>query len=152
VTEASEDTVAVPNSVVCSAELVVDRPVAATLALFTAEGERQWVPGWDATFPDPDRTHGVGAVFVTGGTDHTTTWVVVDQREDGVRYTRVTPGRTAGTVSVTVLEAHPARTQLRVDYDLTALTDAGGRWLADFAENFVDHVAQWQRAIADIGR
>ncbi len=33
-----------PNTIACSAELIVHHPAETTLALFTAEGERSWVP------------------------------------------------------------------------------------------------------------
>jgi hypothetical protein len=64
--------------VCCSAELNVNRARGATLALFTAEGERAWAPGWDPAFPVPERTEGASAVFVTGHAEETTTWVMVD--------------------------------------------------------------------------
>lgn len=91
-------------TITCSAELVIDRPVAVALALFTAEEERAWAPGWDPAFPDPTRTEGAGAVFVTTNAEHATIWVMVDQDDQGVRYVRVTPDRTAGTVAVTVVD------------------------------------------------
>jgi hypothetical protein len=34
-----------PDTIACIAELIVHRPAEATLALFTAEGERAWAPG-----------------------------------------------------------------------------------------------------------
>jgi hypothetical protein len=136
----------------CSAELSVDRPRARTLALFTAEGERAWAPGWDPAFPAPDRTEGAGAVFVTVHAEQTTTWVVVDQDEDGVRYARFTPGSTAGTVAVTVLAATSTSTRVRVSYDLTALSPDGARWLETFADDFVAYIAQWEAAISALTR
>jgi hypothetical protein len=116
-----------PDTICCSAEL--NRSRAPTLALFTAEGERGWAPGWDPAFPAPDRTEGAGAVFVTAHAEQMTTWVMVDQDENGVRYARFTPGATAGTVAVTVLAAKSTSTRVRVSYDLTALSPDGARWL-----------------------
>jgi hypothetical protein len=118
-----------PDTICCSAELDVNRSRAPTLALFTAEGERGWAPGWDPAFPAPDRTEGAGAVFVTAHAEQMTTWVMVDQDENGVRYARFTPGATAGTVAVTVLAAKSTSTRVRVSYDLTALSPDGARWL-----------------------
>jgi hypothetical protein len=137
-----------PDTIACSAELTVHRPRAATLALFTAEGERAWAPGWDPAFPAPERTEGQGAVFVTAHAGETTTWVTVDHDECGLRYARVTPGVSAGTVAVTTVGVEPARTRVRVTYDLTALSTAGASWLETFAEDFDTYIAHWESAIA----
>jgi hypothetical protein len=137
-----------PNTIACTAELVVDRPLEATLALFTAEGERAWAPGWNPTFPAPGRTEGAGTVFVTADANHETTWVMVDQNEHGVRYARVTPAATAGTVAVTVLESQATRTRLQVRYDLTALSSESADWLERFAYDFDKYIAHWEAAIA----
>jgi hypothetical protein len=137
-----------PDTIVCNAELTVNRPRAATLALFTAEGERAWAPGWDPAFPAPQRTEGPGAVFVTAHAGETTTWVTVDQDEHGVRYARVTAGVSAGTVAVTTLDAEPTRTRVRVRYDLTALSPDGASWLETFAEGFATYIEHWETAIA----
>jgi hypothetical protein len=137
-----------PDTIACTAELTVDQPQTAALLLFTPEGERAWVPGWDPAFPAAQRTAGPGAVFLTGHGEDTTTWVMVDEDERSVRYARVTPGATAGTVAVNVLDAEPARTRLRVSYDLTALSAGGARWLQDFAAGFTGYIAHWEAAIA----
>ena len=137
-----------PDTICCNAELTVNLPREATLALFTAEGERAWAPGWDPAFPAPQRTEGSGAVFVTAQAEETTTWVMVDQDERGVRYARFTPGATAGTVAVTVLVAESTWTRVRVSYDLTALSPAGARWLDTFADEFVAYIAHWDAAIS----
>jgi hypothetical protein len=136
------------DTITCTAELTVDLPPAAALPLFTAEGERRWAgDDWDPRYPAPARVEGPGAVFLTAH-GHDTTWVMVDQDERGVRYARVTPGHAAGTVAVSVLEAGDAATRVRVTYDLTALSDAGRAWLADFAAGYAAEIAEWEAAIA----
>jgi hypothetical protein len=129
-------------------QLTVDLPPAAALRLFTARGEREWVAGWEPDFPEPTDDDGVpGTVFVTHGHGHPTTWVVVD-RVPGrhIRYARVTPGVSAGTVAVTLAEAG-ARSAVTVTYVLTALSDAGRRQLADFAGGYDAFIAGWATAI-----
>ena len=136
------------ETICCSAELNVNRPRAPTLALFTAEGERAWAPGWDPAFSAPERTEGPGAVFVTAHAERTTTWVMVDQDDHGVRYARFTPGDTAGTVAVTVIASESTSTRVRVSYDLTALSPDGARWLTTFADEFVAYISHWEAAIS----
>jgi hypothetical protein len=137
-----------PATISHSAELTVHRPIEESLALFTAEGERTWAPGWNPSFPVPGRTEGIGAVFVTADAQRITTWIMIDQDRHAVRYARVTPEWTAGTVTVTVVESEPTRTRLRVSYDLTALSREGARWLDEFAADFTEYIAHWEAAIA----
>jgi hypothetical protein len=105
-----------PDAICCSAELNANWARGATLALFTAEGERAWAPGWDPAFPVPERTEGAGAVFLTAHVEQTMTWVIVDQDEHDVRYARFSPGVTAGTVAVTVIASESTSTRVRVSY------------------------------------
>ena len=65
-----------------------------------------------------------------------------------MRYARVTPGVSAGTVAVTTLDAEPTRTRVRVGYDLTALSPDGASWLETFAEGFATYIEHWETAIA----
>jgi hypothetical protein len=120
------------------------------LAWFTPEGERLWAgsDGWDPIYPDPDRTDGVGAVFVTGHSDHETTWIMVDRTPTSVRYARVTPGVSAGTVEVRVTDDTAAETvQVAVTYDLTATSPAGRELLARLEAHYEAEIKTWQRDI-----
>ncbi|MCW6008865.1 SRPBCC family protein [Micromonospora sp. CPCC 205371] len=122
--------------------------------LFTARGEEEWVAGWRPHFPVPtDDDTAPGTVFVTDRT----TWVVLDRTVGRhIRYARVVPAISAGTVSVTL---HPADagapdggagggSDVAVTYDLTALTDAAGRDLDAFAAGYPDFLRSWEQAIA----
>jgi hypothetical protein len=137
----------VPTTIQHAAEITVSLPLEQALALFTPEGERRWAAGWDPQYPDPRRREGAGAVFTTSHGSHETTWVMVDQRPDSVRYARVVHGMTAGTIAVDVLYARDGATRVRVTYDLTALTAAGEAWLEAFAEHFESEIAAWSGEI-----
>jgi hypothetical protein len=123
----------------CQGTLHVPLPPTQAIQLFTAEGERAWVPGWDPT--DISAT-----VFTTGHDDHDTIWVVTDETATTRRYARVTPGVQAGTVEVRC-EPDGEHTRAHVTYDLTALgPDAD---LDAFAAHFDEMLAEWERLIAD---
>jgi hypothetical protein len=138
----------VPRTIRCSAELSVDRLSSDVIPLFTPEGERSWADGWDPRYPEPQRREKPGAVFLTRHGDEETAWVVVDQSADRVRYARVTPDVSAGTVEVSVLATEQSHTRLRVDYDLTALSDAAVQRLEEFEAQFSTYIAHWETAIA----
>ncbi len=139
-----------PVTVRRAAEFTVALPREQTMALFTAEGEREWAAdGWDPRFPSLDRRDGPGAVFTTGHAGHDTTWVMVDHRPDCIRYARATEGLTAGTISIEVVaDADVNATRVRVTYDLTALSAAGERWLAEFDAGYAAEIASWADDIA----
>lgn len=134
-----------------SADIHVVLPPAAAVALFTPEGERSWAgkDGWDPYFPVRSRTSGAGAVFTTGHGEQTTTWVMVDHDPDRVRYARVTPHTLAGTVEVRVLPGASEGTDVRVTYDLTALTDDAVHELARFAAGYSAEIATWATDITE---
>jgi hypothetical protein len=134
-----------------SADITVPLPATAALTLFTPEGERSWAGknGWDPQYPVPSRTVGAGAVFTTRHRARTTVWVMVDHSPDRVRYARVTPGGLAGTVEVRVLSSTGSCTDVRVTYDLTAVTDDAARELAACAAGYDGEIADWARDIAE---
>jgi hypothetical protein len=129
-------------------EITVGLPPEQAIALFTPEDERRWADGWDPHYPEPRRREGPGAVFTTGHGGHRTTWIMVDHGPGGVRYGRVTDGMTAGTVAVDVVGTRERSTQVRVTYDLTALTPAGETWLEAFDADYEAAIGDWATEIA----
>ena len=119
--------------------------------LFTPRGEQLWAEGWKPQFPasTTDDTE-PGTVFVTTAHDRVTTWVVVDRvAGETIRYARVVPGVTAGTVRV---DLHPAGggTEVTVSYNLTALTAEAEPDLRNFFAGFGRYLESWREAIGAI--
>jgi hypothetical protein len=113
---------------------------------FTPEGERDWVHGWDPRYP-AGPVDGDGDAPDTVFTTHGTTWVVVERAEALVRYARVTPGESAGTVTVRCTPDGEA-TAVEVTYALTALAPAGEARLEELADGYPAHIDGWAREIA----
>jgi hypothetical protein len=133
-------------------EITVELPLEQAMALFTPEGERRWAHGWDPQYPQADRREGPGAVLTTGHGGHQTTWIMVDHAPASVRYARVTQDMTAGTVAVEVVGSREHSTQVRVTYDLTALTSHGEGWLDAFDAGYEAAIGGWSTEIADVLR
>ncbi len=131
-----------------SAEFTVGLPRDQAMALFTPEGERRWADGWDPHYPVPQRREGAGTVFTTEHGGHLTTWIMVGQGPTSVHYARVTHGMTAGTVAVEALGYAADATQVRVTYDLTALSSAGETWLESFDADYEAAIGGWSAEIA----
>jgi hypothetical protein len=114
---------------------------------FTPEGERDWVDGWDPRYP-AGTVEGDGDAADTVFTTHGTTWVVAVRDEFLVRYARVSPQESAGTVTVHCTPDGEA-TAVEVTYALTALSPAGEEHLERLADGFPAYIDGWGRAIAD---
>ena len=136
-------------NVAISGQFTVARPPAEAFELFTARGEERWVPGWRPRFPaaaDVDDT-APGTVFETDMHGRTTTWVVVERvGESRIRYARIVPGDTAGTVTVEL--AGDQHSDVTVTYELTALTPSAIEPLRGFAAHYPEMMRQWADAIA----
>ncbi|MEV0661230.1 hypothetical protein ACIBI3_09275 [Actinomadura luteofluorescens] len=132
--------------------LTVALPPGEAFHLFTAQGERRWAPHWEPSFPAPAADDAApGTVFQTPDHDHgqTTTWIVVDAIPGRrIRYARVTPGVSAGTVSV-VLDEAGDHSRVTVSYELTALSSDGAVHLRRFADGYAAFLDAWQDAIAE---
>lgn len=115
------------------------------LALFTPEGERDWVPDWTPTYLS-GATDEAGAVWTTDAHGVAVTWVTVIREEDHVRYARLSSNGTAGFVDVRCAPADEG-TRVRVEYDLTATSDAGVTSLGQFTREYDDMLEEW-RALA----
>lgn len=130
----------------CRGTVHVPLPVAAAIELFTPEGERRWVPGWDPQYPARVSGREAGTVFTTRAGDRSTTWVIVESGEDVMRYARVVPGRQAGTVAVRC-RADGRATHATVEYRSTALDPGAARELGEFAATFAATMVEWERRI-----
>jgi hypothetical protein len=123
-------------------EVRVALPPDQAILKFTAEGEREWAPGWAPEYPAGD-ADAPGTVFTTHG--GSTIWVILERTPLTAAYARVTPGASAGTVSV-ALRPDGEDTIAEVTYDLTALDDADEQ-LEHFAAGFDEMMEEWERLI-----
>ncbi|KJY19876.1 MULTISPECIES: SRPBCC family protein [unclassified Streptomyces] len=137
------------NRRVLSAALTVPLPPEEAFRLFTARGERDWVPGWEPVFPveTPDDT-APGTVWLTSTEEEETTWLVASlDFPRSVSYARITPGVRAGTVTV-ALAATDSGSAVTVTYDMTPLTPAAAEALDAFAADYPSIIRSWAELIA----
>jgi hypothetical protein len=125
-----------------SGEVRVALPPDRAIRAFTAEGERAWAPGWAPGYPAGD-DDAPGTVFTTAET----IWVILERTALTASYARVTPGVSAGTVSV-ALRPDGEHTLAEVTYDLTSLGPDEG--LERFASEFDEMLATWERLIGAV--
>jgi hypothetical protein len=120
-------------------------------SLFTAEGERRWVPGWSPTILGDMPQH-PGMVFLTEADSRQTIWTVIESDPVALRhrYSRVTPGVSAGTVDVQLrTDAHGSTVE--VSYDLTALSEEAQPALDAYeGAQFEAMMDEWRSLIAEM--
>ena len=113
----------------------------ACMPLFTASGEKRWVPGWEPVGDDD--------CWETGSHGHPTYWLTVDRTPTSARYARITPGDVAGTVAVTCA-ANGTGTTVTVTYDLVPIGPSGEARLPDFAAGYDAMLREWQALTAPL--
>ena len=121
------------------------------LPLFTAPGEKLWIPIWDPVVLHGDG-YEKGTVFVTSHHGNTTYWLVMDYDTDTkhAQYVRVTPEANTGTVDVSITSNGEGGATVNVAYQLTALSPAGN---ADLQESFsepkyAEMMEEWRAMIS----
>ena len=136
-----------------SGTLRVAAPMARAFPLFTPDGERLWVPGFDPQYLHPlSGEQGVGAIFTTAHGGEDALWMVLrfSPSEGVADYARVTPGSRGGTVQVALEPVDAATTQATITYDLTSTSEAGDEKLAAFTgAAYAEMLADWERKIAE---
>ena len=119
--------------------------------LFTAEGERAWVPGWQPQYLHPDHpSNEEGTVFRTDHGGEETLWIVIRHAPDEglATYGRFTPGSRLGTVHVACVETSPSETRVTVTYRMTALSAGGADVLRGMTPDaYRAMLDQWQSLI-----
>jgi hypothetical protein len=116
--------------------------------LFSPEGERSWVPGWDPEYLHPGKPSSQpGTVFRTTHHGEETLWLILqyDPRKAVAEYARITPGSRLGTVKVECTGEIGGATRVRVRYSLTAVSAAGNAVLAGLtADGYARMLEEWR--------
>lgn len=116
--------------------------------LFTAEGERGWVPGWSPEILGQLPQH-PGLVFLTNLDGRQTIWTVLESDSATLthRYSRVTPGHSAGIVEVELFSINNG-CRVGVSYNMTALSAGGMAYLASHSgAAFLAMLGEWRELI-----
>lgn len=126
-------------------------PLRHAFPLFSPEGERAWVEGWDPVYLHPEHpSTDHDTIFRTAHGDEETLWLVLryDPARALAEYGRFSPGSRLGTVRVTCQEESPQLTRVAVVYSLTALSPAGNAVLdALTPKKYEAMLAEWRTLI-----
>jgi hypothetical protein len=137
-----------PVSVTCSGTFELALAAERAGELFTPEGERRWVDGWDPRYPDPDADRTApGTVFVTDRDGAEVAWVITARERAAMRYARFDERGTFATVDVEWEPISEGSTRVEVVYRSTAIRESGRAELARFAAAYDEYLRAWREAI-----
>lgn len=125
-------------------------PCARVFPYFTAEGERQWAPGWAPEMLSGDRKR--GSAFRTRAPDgRVTTWIVsaYEPATHRVSYARLAEGSNIGLVDVRCEPADAGRSRISVSYTLTALGSEGDAYVRAFLDDaaYTAYIDEWRQQL-----
>jgi hypothetical protein len=141
------------NSVTRTAKFSIGQPAAEVFPLFSPEGEKRWVPGWDYVNIMGSHELHEDYVFVTKNHDHAGTeavWLVKRHEPENflVQFYRIEPEDKVGVVSVRCSQIEKELTEVEVTYRYIALGMKGREFVggstSSLYEGFID---EWRRLL-----
>ena len=140
-----------PKTTRSSDTIVLNHSIKDVFPLFTPEGEKLWVEGWNPIYMNSqDGKTEEGLIFTTDAYNENTIWYVLnyDEFNKKAKYLRITPGSRIGTVSVNCLEVNENSTSVEITYELTSLSEKGNEGLKEFTDtNFINYIESWKTAL-----
>jgi hypothetical protein len=133
----------------------MDVPIAELFPLFSPEGEKHWVPGWDYENVMGKTALSEDYVFLTKTHDHGMSdaiWIVkkYDPSSHFVQFYRIEPGHKVGVITVKCTEPEPSKTEIEVRYEYFALSKAGEEFIAGFDErSYEGFIGEWQKLLSN---
>ena len=133
-----------------SASFEIQQAVKGFFPLFSAEGERLWVSGWDYENIMGSSALRENYVFVTKSRDHASTeaiWLVKRYipYEHSEQFYKVEPGEKVGIIEVKCVEQADCIMNVQVTYEYIGLSTSGNRFVASLAwSEYEAFIAKWK--------
>jgi hypothetical protein len=130
-------------------------PISELFPLFSPEGEKYWVPGWDYENVMGTTELSEDYVFLTKTHDHGTTdaiWIIkkYDPGSYFVQFYKIEPVDKIGVVTVKCLELETERTEVQVTYEYLALSANGEKFISEFSESAYElFIGEWQMLLSN---
>lgn len=133
-------------------EFDLDREPDTTFPLFSPEGERDWVSGWNPKPVFPEQIiFERDTVFRHGDGREEALWMIldVDWRAHRAEYVRVVPRSHSAHIVVTVKSAGSGRSHVTVSYTVTAFGHDQAQLLETFSEDaYAAKMRDWRQRIS----
>ena len=137
------------ESIKHTAGFQIDQPIEILFPLFSAEGEKLWVPGWEYENIMGSSDLHEDYIFLTKNHDHASTdaiWLVKKYVPEShfVEFYKVEPEDKVGVISVQCTSMDDSLTQIEVSYEYIALSEKGNRFIDEFtAIEYEAFIGEW---------
>ncbi len=141
------------NQVEYTDEFQISQPVEILFPLFSAEGEKYWVPGWEYKNVMGTTDLHEDYVFLTESHDHAANdaiWLVKKHQPDShyVEFYRIEPGEKIGVISVKCAPISESETNVSVTYKYIAISQSGRAFVANFTlEEYKEFIGEWKKLL-----
>jgi hypothetical protein len=141
------------NRVRHSADFQLDQPVDVLFPLFSAEGEKLWVPGWDYENIMGSTDLHEDYVFLTKNHDHAANdaiWLVKRYQPSDylVEFYKVEPEEKVGVITVKCSALSKTKTNVKVAYEYIALSDKGEAFVNSFtSQQYNEFIGEWKELL-----
>ncbi|GAB4359047.1 MAG: hypothetical protein Kow006_27920 [Gammaproteobacteria bacterium] len=138
------------NRIKHTATFEIGHPAQELFPLFSPEGEKLWVPGWDYENVMGGTELHEDYLFITRSHDHAASdavWVVkrYQPEEYRVQFYKVEPGQKVGVVDVQCFEEGEGSTRVQVSYEYIGLSPEGDAFIEGFDEaGYRAFIGEWK--------
>lgn len=131
----------------------INQPIGILFPLFSAEGERLWVPGWDyENIMGASDLH-EDYIFLTKNHDHASSdaiWLVKQYKPEShfVQFYKVEPEDKVGIITVQCTKMNQSLTQVDVSYEYIGLSKKGDVFIEKFTSSiYKEFIAEWNNLL-----
>jgi hypothetical protein len=132
-----------------TADFQIRQPINILFPLFSAEGEKLWVPGWDYENISGSSDLHEDYIFLTKNHDHASAdaiWLVKQYKLEShfVQFYKVEPEDKVGIISVQCTKMNQSLTQVEVSYEYIGLSKKGNEFIESFTSaEYKEFIAEW---------
>ena len=133
-----------------SASFEIPQAIDVLFPLFSAEGEKAWVPGWTYKHVMGSNDLHEDYVFVTTNHDHASAdavWIVkeYDPSNYRVQFYKVEPEQKVGIIEVQCIAQGNSKAKVQVTYEYIGLSEKGNQFVSDFTtDDYQVFISEWQ--------
>ena len=133
----------------------INQPIDVLFPLFSAEGEKLWVPGWDYENIMGTSDLHEDYIFLTKNHDHASTdaiWLVKEYKPESyfVQFYKVEPEDKVGIISVQCTKIYESLTQVEVSYKYIGLSKNGDEFIESFSSTkYKAFIAEWNSLLVN---
>ena len=139
-------------------KIEINVPISELFPLFSPEGEKYWVPGWDYENVMGTTELSEDYVFLTKTHDHGTTeaiWLVksYDPNSHFVQFYKIEPQDKIGVITIKCRALELKKTEVQVKYKYIALSEKGKSFISKFTQSYYEEfINEWQKLLTNYFR